>query len=72
MICVEELSKCKRIIGAPLTLEEMLNLVEEREIGYSPYWFKNGDEDIISQVQSEMELKNRKVMEAEPNQCRGG
>ena len=55
--CINELKKCNRIIGTPLTLEEMLNLVEEREIGLSLYIFEGGDEEIISCVQQEMAIE---------------
>jgi len=45
---VEELKKRNRIIGNPFTLEEMLNLVEERQIGDSPIQFDGGDKEIVS------------------------
>jgi hypothetical protein len=47
---VKDLHSRKRIQGTVLTLEEMLNPVEEREIGNSPYRFPGGDADIIAQV----------------------
>ncbi|KIO03181.1 hypothetical protein M404DRAFT_76952, partial [Pisolithus tinctorius Marx 270] len=47
---VNNLKQHKRIIGSPLTLDEMLNPVEEEEVGDSDYSFEGGDKAIIAQV----------------------
>jgi hypothetical protein len=51
---VAELKARKRIIGEPLTLEEMLDPIEEREIGEYPSSFEGRDLDleIIGMVQA--------------------
>ena len=62
---VNELKACRRIVGAPLTLEEMLDPVEEREIGDSAYRFKGGDDEIVATVQKEFETTAGDVMEVD-------
>ncbi|KIK80223.1 hypothetical protein PAXRUDRAFT_159208 [Paxillus rubicundulus Ve08.2h10] len=54
---VEDLIQCKQIIGTVLTLEEMLNPVDEREVGESTYQFKHGDGEIIAKVNHEMAVR---------------
>ena len=49
----------------PLTLEEMLDPVEEQEIGDSMYRFEGGDAEIITTVQRELEFKAGDVMEVD-------
>ncbi|KIJ27264.1 hypothetical protein M422DRAFT_271581 [Sphaerobolus stellatus SS14] len=53
----KKLQKRRRIRQA-LTLEEMLNPVEEQEIGDSPFCFEGGIDAIVNQVQTEMGQKN--------------
>ena len=60
---VNSLRDRKRIIGTPLTLEEMLNPVEELEVGDSMYRFENGDGEIVAQVNHEMAVRRGEVME---------
>lgn len=50
MDAVEDLHQRKRIKGDRITLEELLNPIEEKEVGDSPYRFSGGDEEIISTV----------------------
>ena len=50
---VVELQKRKRIRGAPLSLEEMLNPIEEDCVGETGYEFPRGDEDIVAKVTEE-------------------
>ncbi|KAG6331558.1 hypothetical protein ID866_7533 [Astraeus odoratus] len=63
LTAVNNLMKYKQIIGTPLTLEEMLNLVEEQDICGSIYRFENGDEEIVAQVNYEMAVRHGKVVE---------
>ncbi len=62
---VTELKNRKRIVGTPLTLEEMLNPVEEQEVGDSPYRFEGGDDDIIATVQREQDLQAGRIIEVD-------
>lgn len=48
MQAVDTLKTRKRIIGTAPTLEDLLNPIQEHEIGESPYCFDGGDEDIIA------------------------
>ena len=50
---------------APLTLEEMLNPIEEREVGNSEYRFEGGKNEIVDQVNHEMALKRGEIEEIE-------
>jgi hypothetical protein len=47
---VHELKRRNRIMGTPLTLEDMLNPIEEKEIGVSSYKFEGGDNEIVDRV----------------------
>ncbi|KAF4616739.1 hypothetical protein D9613_008851 [Agrocybe pediades] len=58
-----DLKNRRRVIGTLLTLEEMLNPVEEQEIGQSAYTFEGGDEEIVSTVQHELDIQSGKVIE---------
>jgi len=62
---VDDLKQRKRIIGTPLTLEEMLNPIEEREVGNSEYRFEGGEDEIVDQVNHEMALKRGEIEEIE-------
>lgn len=48
MEAVADLKARKRITGTPPTLEELVNPVEENEIGESEYSFPGGDDEIIA------------------------
>ena len=50
MVQVAELQKRKRIRGTALSLEEMLNPIEENCVGETGYEFPGGDEEIIARV----------------------
>jgi hypothetical protein len=56
MNTVEELVKRKQIMGPPPTLEDLVDPIEEREIGDSPYRFEGGDVEIVAEVQREMAI----------------
>ncbi|KAI0682728.1 hypothetical protein BC835DRAFT_1311403 [Cytidiella melzeri] len=49
---VEKLCSRRRIRGTALTLEEMLNPIEELQIGKEEFSFPGGDADIITEVQN--------------------
>ncbi|KAI6040075.1 hypothetical protein EDC04DRAFT_2602723 [Pisolithus marmoratus] len=49
----------------PLTLEEMLNPVEEEEIGESGYRFAGGDAEIVAKVNHEMAVKRGEAVEVD-------
>ena len=62
MECVDKLKKKNRIIGKPLTLEEMLNPIEETVIGESPYQFEGGDEEIVAKVKYDMAVEKGEII----------
>jgi hypothetical protein len=47
MCAVNSLQQCKRIHSTAPTLEDLLNPIEETEIGYSDYRFPGGDNKIV-------------------------
>ena len=53
MDCVADLKTCKQIVSTALTLEDLLNPVEEKEIGDSAFSFPGGDVDIVAAVMRE-------------------
>jgi hypothetical protein len=63
MSSVEELVKRKRIIGCPPTFEELVNPIEEREVGDSPYRFEGGDAEIVAEVWHEIAVAWGEVIE---------
>lgn len=63
MDSVEELVKRRRIIGPPPTLEDLVNPVEEREVGDSPYRFEGGDADIVAEVRREIAIQKGDIIE---------
>ena len=60
MDCVDMLAKQRIIRGQPLTLEEMLNPEQEREIGESSYKFE-GDDEIVAQVKNEIAIEKGEI-----------
>ncbi|KIK29934.1 hypothetical protein PISMIDRAFT_648178, partial [Pisolithus microcarpus 441] len=62
---VEDLKQCKQIIGMALTLKEMLNLIEEKEIGELMYQFEGGENEIIEQVHHKIAIKEGEIAEVE-------
>ena len=50
MECVTKLGDHKRICGTHPMLEDLLNLVREREIGESEFHFPGGDAEIITKM----------------------
>ncbi|KIJ26213.1 hypothetical protein M422DRAFT_55619 [Sphaerobolus stellatus SS14] len=65
---VNKLKQHKRIIGTLLTLDEMLNPVEETEIGMSQYRFDGGDAEIVATVQHEMAVQNGETIEIDSDE----
>ena len=62
---VDELKVQKCIIGTSLTLEEMLNPTEEREIRDLMYKFEGGDDEIVATVQHEFEIEAGGIIEVD-------
>ena len=63
MSSVEELVKCKKIIGCPPTIEDLVNPIEECKVGDSPYRFEGGDAKIMAKVWYEMAVARGEVIE---------
>ena len=63
MESVEDLVKCRQIIEAPPTLEDLIDPVEECKIGDSLYRFEDGDAEIVAVVQHEMAVARGDVIE---------
>ncbi|KAG6857855.1 hypothetical protein C0995_004751, partial [Termitomyces sp. Mi166 len=57
MESINELVKKKRIFGEPLSLEELVDPIEEHKDPDSSYTFDSGKAEIISQVWQEMAEK---------------
>ena len=76
---VNELVKCRRIIGQPLTLDKMLNPIQEKQDGDSHLQFEGSDEAIISQVKYETAVEKGEIIEVgskesgdEEEECQAG
>lgn len=52
----------KWIFGSP-TIEDLVDTLEEREVGDSPYKFEAGTSEIVAEVQWEMAIKSGKIIE---------
>jgi hypothetical protein len=63
MKSVEKLVKHRQIIGSPPTLEDLVNPIEECEIGDLPYRFEGGDAEIVAVVQHEIAVAQGDVIE---------
>ena len=63
MNSIDDLVKRKRIIGPPPTLEDLVDPIEEREVGDSPYRFEGGDAEIVAEVLHEMAVARGEVIE---------
>ncbi|KAH9013972.1 hypothetical protein EDB85DRAFT_894205 [Lactarius pseudohatsudake] len=50
MCAIDSLQQRKHIHGTAPTLEDLLNLIEETEIGHSDYWFPGGDDEIVAEA----------------------
>ncbi|KAH9010168.1 hypothetical protein EDB83DRAFT_2173810, partial [Lactarius deliciosus] len=50
MCAIDSLQKCKCIRGTALTLEDLLNPIEETEIGHSDYQFPGSDDKIVAEA----------------------
>jgi len=72
MECVKELKAQKRIIGDPLTLEDMLNPIEEMEIGKKPNIFEGSDAQIVEKVRYEMAVEKDEILEPESDNSDNG
>ena len=62
------LSESRWIIGSLPTLEDLVNLVEEHEIGDSLYRFEGGHAEILAVVQHEMAVARGDVIELEDSE----
>jgi len=62
MDAVNELKTHRRIVGTPLTLEEMLNPVEEEKAEDLLYQFEGGDEEIVAQVRHENAVQKGEII----------
>ena len=47
----------------PPTLKDLVNPIEEHEVGDSPYRFEGGDAEIVAEVQHEMAVAQGKIIE---------
>jgi hypothetical protein len=63
---IKELAKHRWIIGSPL--EDLVNLVEECEIGDSPYKFEGSDAKIVAVVHHEMAVARGDVIVLEDSE----
>ncbi|KAJ7029494.1 hypothetical protein C8F04DRAFT_1288388 [Mycena alexandri] len=57
---VEDLRWRKRIVGTPLTVEEILNPPEELEIGENPYKF-DGDAEIVAAAKHQLAVEHGEI-----------
>ena len=64
MQVVDELHRRRRIIGTRPTLEDLLNPVEEKEVGHSPYRYPGGDNEIIEEVRKHKDTPADQVSNA--------
>ena len=65
MVAIEDLKGRNRIHGTRLTLEDLLNPVEEQEIGPARYAFTGGDAEIIMTVKEKFTNEEKKQEEEE-------
>src|SRR5882762_5884301 len=63
MHSVAKLKERNHIFGELLTINELVEPLEEKEIGYSPYQFEGGDADIIAEVRYQMAVESGQVVE---------
>ena len=62
MNAVQELKKRNRIYGEPLTLEELVNPIEETQDGDSPKEF-DGDAEIVAEVKHQMAVERGEIID---------
>ena len=46
-------------------LEDLLDLIEEKEVGDSPYRFEGGDTKIMAEVCHQMAVSHREIIEVD-------
>jgi hypothetical protein len=63
MDSIDDLVKQRHIIGPPPTLEDLVDPIEEREVGDLLYTFEGGDAKIMAEVLHEMAVAQGKVIE---------
>jgi len=68
MHSVAELKGHNCIFGELLTINELVEPLEEKEIGYSLYQFKGGDDDIVAEVQYQMAVESGQVVEMDESE----
>ena len=64
MQVVDELHRCRQIVGTRPNLEDLLNPVEEKEVGDSPYRYPGGDDEIIEEVRKRKDMLADKASNA--------
>jgi hypothetical protein len=57
---VDELAQRRRIHGTRLTLEELLNPIEEKDVGWSEYQFLNGDQNIVAEARRQIGMQEER------------
>ncbi|KIK76213.1 hypothetical protein PAXRUDRAFT_170629 [Paxillus rubicundulus Ve08.2h10] len=73
MQAVDSLHDQKHIWGTKPTLEELLNPIEEKEIGDLPYRYPGGDTDIIEEIKKKSKVtKNRSDGDSESSTDKDG
>jgi hypothetical protein len=60
---VAELKKRNRIFGKEPSIEDLVNPIEEKEIGQSEFIFEGGDVEICSQVRREAAIARGEIIE---------
>ncbi|KAG1764954.1 hypothetical protein EDD22DRAFT_951411 [Suillus occidentalis] len=65
MDSIDELKSRNRIFGKPPTVKELLDPVEEREVGGHDYKFPGGDKDIVEEVQRQMAIERGDIIEVD-------
>ena len=63
MDSIDDLVKRKRIIGPPPTLDDLVDPIEEREVGDSPYRFEGGNGEIVAEVLHEMAVARDEIID---------
>ena len=63
MDSIDDLVKRKQIIGPPPTLDDLVDPIEECEVGDSPYRSEGGDAEIVAEVLHEMAVARGEIIE---------
>jgi hypothetical protein len=71
MDSIDDLVKRKWIIGPPPTLDNLVDPIEECEVGDSPYRFEGGDGEIVAEVLHEMAVAWGEIIELDDEDDEG-